>query len=248
MKTAVIITGEMRSFDRCLPTLRHHVLRHFDDMAFFVATVADANASKANLLREIFPAAQVEVTACLEQPDCVAEMKAAGVKFPKEWEPGKILTHEPYAISVHPQAILRQLWQNREGWRLFREKANMGDFVRVIRVRPDLYWHHFNAGSGIWWMQDAGVHSPWWGKFGGINDRFAIMETPAAQEYFETYSNVPQLVTAGCPIHPESLIAAATRSYRHSPLDAWFSTMRENGEMRAPEATTHELASICFPR
>jgi len=245
MKTAVIITGHMRSFEACLPTLRHHVLRHFENIAFFVATVADANAVKAQQLRAMFPESQVEVTACLEQPDCVAEMKAAGVQFPKEWEPGRILTFEPYAISVHPQAILRQLWQNREGWRLFEETAKE-EFDVVIRVRPDLYWHHFNLPQRLEILAHGEALIPWWGRFGGVNDRFAILNREAASAYFNTYTNVPQLLNAGCPLHPESLIFRALDAHEIQPVDAWFSTRRENGEMRPPEWQHQELASLHF--
>lgn len=242
MKTAVIITGEMRTFDACLPTLHFHVLSNIrGPVDFFVATVADRNALKVNLLKAKYPDSRIEVSSVLEQPDCVSDLRKRGVALPDSWVKGRFYTHEPYAISVHPQAVARQLWQLQEGWKLFTEKAAVADYGQVIRVRPDLYWHRFDRRA---LNIQAGVGSPWWGQFGGINDRFAILTPAAAADYFQTFDRIPALWTAGCPFHPESLVAKSVSEHPDALIGADFSTLRENGEMRPPEISAGDYANL----
>jgi hypothetical protein len=243
MKTAIIITGAMRTFDRCLPALHWHVFRHYPDADFFVSTVMDADADSAELLYKKYPEAKVEIEAVPAQPDCVADLMAKGVLFPAKWTPGQTYTHEPYAISVEPQAVVRQLWQLERGYKLLGAKG--GAYQCVIRCRPDLWFHSFTPPP-VGAMES---NVPWWGKFGGCNDRFAVMGHAAAAQYFTAYSAIPDLVAAGCPIHPESLVkAAASRAgcYTRPTLCAEFSTLRKNGETRPPEISTIDLAHLAL--
>lgn len=246
MKTAIIITGHMRTFERCLPTMHWHVFRHFPSADFFVSTIEDADAIKAGLLRVRYPQAHVEIETVKEQPDCVAELRGAGVTLPTEWQPGRSYMHEPFAITSHPQAVLRQLWQLRQGWELFCNTAALDDYSLIIRCRPDLWFHSFTQPllggfrSGDW------CWSPWWGRFGGMNDRFAVVEAGAAPAYFGTYSKIKEMMTEGCPLHPESLLANALArgNVVNQTLFAEFSTLRANGQMRAPEISSIDLARL----
>lgn len=239
MKTAILISGHMRSFERCLPTLHWHVFRHYPDADFFVSTIKDADSDKAKLLNARYPSSRVSIDVVDEQPDCVAEMRAKGVELPKEWTPGAHYMHEPYAISVRPQAVLRQLWQMERVWKMADESGE--GYSVFIRCRPDLYFHSYEDVFGI---EDETALLPWWGKFGGVNDRFACLGVKAARAYFTTYSQIPGLMADGCPLHPESLVRASldeAKAYR-LPLKAEFSTLRANGEMRHPEISMIDLA------
>jgi hypothetical protein len=278
MKTAVLLSGHMRSFERCLPTLHWHVFRHLGEVDFFVSTVADADAPKAELLRAKYPKSRVEIDVVPEQPDCVAEMRSKGVSLPDRWQPppghpkhGEVrrkdidyfYTHEPYAISVHPQAVLRQLWQLEQVWKLLCREKHFIEYDAIVRCRPDLWFHSFaipdfgcrihqQGGEDFELPSRApktnGAYVPWWGQFGGVNDRFALMGPVAAASYFQTYSSIKMRTEMGCPIHPESLIAAALSDHVVRPMLADFSTLRSNGEMRAPEITSSDLAHLALTR
>lgn len=266
MRTAILYSGHLRTFDKCLQTQHWHVVRHFPGADFFVSTVQDEDANKAELLRVKYPSAKVVIDAVKEQPDCVADMRAKGVDLPKEWTQGRPYTFEPYAISVHPQAVLRQLWQLRECWRVFTENANPNHYDVIIRCRPDLWFHSMKVPDyGARHHQQAGesfdipregpcsrdAYVPYWGQFGGVNDRFAVMGREAAEAYFMCYERAHLLMTQyGCPLHPESLVAAALSTFRMyvRPLFAEFSTLRANGEMRGPEITAVDLARLMDPR
>lgn len=246
MKTAIIVTGHMRSFDKCLPALHWHIARHFPCADWFVATIDDANAHKAELLRAKYPKSEIHIEAVKEQPDCVAEKRAEGCDLPTTWNRGEPYTHEPYPISVHPQAVLRQLWQLEQGWNLYKSTEAHADCI--IRVRPDLYFHQADIPALGFPVLAWRAATPWWGRFGGINDRFAVLGVDAAQSYFTAYSRIKYLLSEGCPLHPESILRAALEADAcsiHDNLDVEFSTLRENGQMRAPEISSSDLAHAC---
>jgi hypothetical protein len=250
MKTAVIYTGAMRSFDRCLATHHWHFLRHLDAPDFFVSTYRDGTEGQAELLRAKYPHARIEIEIIDQQPDCVAEMRAAGVDLPTEWKPGQFYTHEPYQITAHPQAVLRQLWQLQQGWELMQRTTQLSDYRLIVRCRPDLYFHEMQfSGTNALIEPDDRSHLPWWGRFGGCNDRFAILGSSAAKRYFHAYAKTPELWRAGCSLHPESLIAASLAPHRITDtLRAEFSTMRPDGTMRAPEISTSDIAHLAALR
>lgn len=243
MKTVFILTGHMRSFEKCLPTLHWHIARHFPEAAWFVSTIDDANAHKAELLKAKYPSALVCIDAVKEQPDCVAEKRAEGCDLPASWSRGEPYTFEPYPISVHPQAVLRQLWQLEQGWKLYQAAGLDADCV--IRVRPDLYFHSAELREACDDVPAWRAFTPWWGRFGGINDRFAVLGKQAAHSYFTAYSRLRYLMAEGCPLHPESLLRAALdldACLINDLLPVEFSTLRENGQMRAPEVAHGDLA------
>lgn len=230
MTSAIIITGEIRTLDKCLPNLWWFCFRYFPDAHVFVSTVKDGNSHKAALLRKYFQNVTIEEVDA--QPD-----------FPdlKPWTPGQFYSHEPYAISVTPAAVLRQLWQLEKGWQLYLQSGIEAEVV--IRCRPDLWFHDFDSGTE--WLNpfptDAFV--PNWGAFGGIPDRFAILGRTAAESYFTTFSHHSRLMNIGCPLHPESLVKAALDSggCKIIPSKFIFSTLRMDGTMRPPEIVASDF-------
>lgn len=244
MKTAVIITGAMRSFERCLPNLDWFVFRHFPDAKFYVATHDDEDAIKAALLGPRLHRMEKFV-----QPEMIAPEGC-----PPHWVQGQPYMHEPYAISVPPAHVLGQLWINEQGWKLYKDTGEPADLV--IRCRPDLWFHSFEMPHGIEYCRKNGTgeqiaFTPWWGRFGGCNDRFAILGSVSAEAYFTAYSNTPKLIKGGAPLHPESLVYASMKQAGISVCDdmlAEFSTLRKTGEMRAPEITGIDIAHLSTKR
>lgn len=225
----------MRSFDRCLPNQAWMVFRHFGELSFFVSTYKDDTEHKSELLRQRYPNSQVEIEVVDKQPV---------FEFDHDWIPGQCYTHEPYSISVSPQAVMAQLWQLEQGYRLFLSKTSEDKMPDcIIRCRPDLWFHSFRMFAI---PQDHHCYTPWWGRFGsGVNDRFAVMGKEAAYHYFYTFNHSKSLIERGCPLHPESLVGASMEKgeiYFSTNLKAEFSTLRENGEMRFPEISSIDIA------
>jgi hypothetical protein len=233
MSTAVIISGQMRTFAQCYPTQRWQIFRHYDpDIHFFVSCVDDAQASSAELLREHYQNVHIER---YTDPVLSVIPDSAGI-------------HAPYANAASHQKLLLQHWANKRAWDFFLDLAQesfKGVFDHnIIRIRPDQYIHRFQK------PQDPGVfqcYCPWWGKFGGVNDRLAIMGFEAGRYYFDTWSNIDKLLAEGCPFHPETLVMESMRLGGveiRSRLMTSFSTMRLNGQQRWPEITTEDLAEL----
>jgi hypothetical protein len=93
------------------------------------------------------------------------------------------------------------------------------------------------------------VFAPWWGKFGGINDRLAVMGPEAAETYFSLYSGIDGLLKHGCPFHPETMLAGWLQMCGvtvENTLMATFSTDRMDGSRRwaQQEQIMDDLAEI----
>ncbi len=245
MKTAVLYTGHMRTFAHCLPTQKWQVLRHYaPDLTFYVSTIKDEDAESWRLLEKHFPGCPVYVEVVPEQPHIPLP---AGLPPESSWREGACFTWEPFAISVPPQAVLRQLWQLNETWKLYRRSGEFGHSM-FIRMRPDSWMQGYQHPEDSGW--DAqGAFTPWWGRFGGINDRMAILGPVAAEAYFTTFARLPELIAAGCPLHPESLVCASLTAAGCPPshkLRAEFSTLRKNGECRSPEISPIDFVHACM--
>lgn len=274
MKTLVLIAAHMRTFSRCLPTQHWHVLRHLPDPTFVVFTVKDRDAESAQELRKLYPKARIEIGAVESQPELPIPVPPTAA----DWTVGRMYSHEPYAISVHPQAVLRQLWQLEQGAKWAASIGiNLEDFDLHLRLRPDSWFRdvimprrlrkesHFQITPARsdevrlgGFKLDPAIRpdeclTPWWGRFGGINDRLALMGPRAAAAYYGTYSRIPELVAAGCPLHPESLVRASLEAagcYVDDTLWAMFSKLfpldhpdaRLRGTFRDPEILTEDLA------
>jgi len=234
MKTAIVLAGHMRSFDKCLPAMMHHVFRHFPGAEFFVTTEPDEDAWKVDLLKGALPKSRVEVD-LTPQPDLQPVLD--GLPIPKDFTLGERFMHEPYFISVPPLAVLGQLWRL---WQVLG-MLKFARYQRVVRLRPDLFFHSYTH------REEVATLVPWWGRFGGINDRFAILLPGAAEAYFSTYGNIRGLLEDWCPFHPESLIVMSMEKQHctaHPYLMADFSTMRTDGTMRGPEISASDYAGL----
>jgi hypothetical protein len=248
MSTAILISGQLRTFAKCWPTQRWHVLRHFADPHFFVCVQhqEDAHQHLAPLFAE-YGSDRVH-TEFRTDPDLSAHLTP---------ELTVAYHRAPYANAAPAHQLLLQHWYQREVWRFFSRLAEDTDhapadslcrkkFDTIIRLRGDLWFHSFDISeSAIRNLQSAICLTPWWGRFGGINDRFAVMGPEAARYYFTVWDHIPELLAAGCPFHPESLVRANLERGAvdiHETLRTEFSTLRLNGEQRWPEITSVDLA------
>jgi hypothetical protein len=218
MKASIIISGQMRTFATCVHTLRWHVFRHYPGADFFISTVKDADVESWKELRKLYPEAKITLDIVDKQPE-----------LPEPHEPVRF---EPYERSVSVQAVLKQLWQLERGWNLMEQSGVIYD--TILRVRPDSFFHSFMPPCHT---QPQWAHVPWWGRFGGVNDRFAVLGRDAAPAYFKTHNKIADHMAAGCPLHPESLVAASLSLggfVTDDTLRAEFSTLK-HGENRPPE-------------
>lgn len=238
MSTAILLSGQLRTFARCYPTQRWHVLRHFADphFFFFVQSQPDALALLAPVIAD-YGADHVHIEQFIPpdlKDDLTPTLTAA-------------YHHAPYSNSVPAHALLIQHWAQSKVWEHFKAvgaKPPLDKFTTLIRLRPDLFFHSFEC-FGADDLHPEEVLTPWWGRFGGLNDRFAIMGPEAARAYFDVHPKIPELLALGCPFHPETLLAARLEMSSISvsqTLRAEFSTLRTDGTSRPPEISPIDLA------
>jgi len=233
MNTAVIISGQMRTFSKCYASQKWMVYRHYEpNIHFFVSCKNDEDAASHEMIEHDYDNVHVER---YEDPhDLLCPIEHCG-------------RHAPYANANNHRNLMLQHWGNKKACQFFYDHKSC-NFDVIIRMRPDNFFHRFTPKLPCLADLEYGnwAFVPWWGKFGGINDRLAIMGSKCVVPYFRLYDEIFELLENGCPFHPESLLAAILSKYRvnvRSDLMAHFSTMRRDG-LRWPEVTTEDVAEL----
>jgi hypothetical protein len=224
MKTAVIISGHVRSFQWVLGNQLEKLFSRVPEPHFFISVIDDSFAKSIELLKQRFSHVTIEYIP--GQPDCVGPVGKSLL--------GENARHEDidaalkqaalrgtYRLAPHanPQTVFGSLWHQQRAFRMAREKFDV-----YIRHRPDLYFVHLDVPA----PKSNECFVPWWSSWGGINDRFAIMGQEAATAYFSQFDHLADLLRSGVPLHPESLSGAAMKAGRVSirPLNVDFSAVR----------------------
>ena len=234
MKTAVLISGQLRTFRKCYPTQKWQIFRHYEpDIHFFASICNDAQADDIQLLRRDYESVHYEI---IDDPDDLPDI------------PTEKGAHAPYANAASHYKLMLQHWGNKKVWDFFASSAAIESFDVIIRIRPDLWIHRFIPPDfqriGLLGNQ---VYSPWWGKFGGINDRLAIMGSEAAATYFNLYDGIEGLLKQGCPFHPETLLNEWLQMCGvvvETNLMTEFSTERMDGSRRWAEIQMSDVAEL----
>jgi hypothetical protein len=238
MSTAILYSGQLRTFAQCYPTQRWHVLRHVIDPHFFFTIQAQPDALQilAPLIAD-YGASRVHLQQ-LTDPDLTADLTP---------QLSAAYHQAPYANAAPAHQLLLQHWYQAQVWENFCGHSETLSLTidTIIRLRPDLWFHSFESERATTVWADE-VLTPWWGRFGGLNDRFAIMGPAAARAYFDIYAKIPELLGSyQCPFHPETLLAARleiAQVHVTQTLRAEFSTLRANGQARPPEISSIDLA------
>lgn len=249
MKTAVIYSGQARTFGEVFPNQYDKVLRLLPSPEFFVSVADDAQAPAMTRLWECFPKASVHIEH-VKQP-----------QLPEPPPDPKWL--QMYPPSATPQAILRQLWSLNRAWEFFQATAkglcvevetHGGSYSKevkfdiIVRLRPDLAFFRFE--EPIQWDRCSGWHdwscyTPWWSRWGGVNDRMALLGQEAAKHYFTTFTKIERLRAAGCPLHPETLVDRSLRDGGIQPshtLATEFRAIRLDGSVTPVDPTVIDIA------
>lgn len=267
-RTAVIITGQPRTFAHCWKTQREAVFRKLDDPHFFISFArsptqeADETDGALCALARQYPGRVHWEN--VEQPAMPEELRA---RFEAE------SFHAPWYRSVPVEAIWKQFWHLGRGWEMFNEIIGKDDwpasFTRFVRIRPDLHFHNWTKPREVLrgettdekmtrWLLDPmpseqfrtanGVYAPWWGSWGGCPDRFAyIVGGDAACAYFNVFNHIKHLLNLGCAYHPETMLARALELAGvpvHQTMDAEFMTIRVKGDSRPHDKASYSNRDI----
>jgi hypothetical protein len=172
-KVAVCISGQYRSFDKCLPSIFNNlILTNKEYELKFFTSFAKENGKTINIPLEFF---NVSSTIKIEEDCVLPDLSYQKLKYKKE---GFILNDEK-----DPILIFRQLKQFQSVFNLIKEyeKDNNMTFDYVVRLRPDLELKTIFK----WELSDESIQVPLEDSFGGYNDRFAV----GPRNLIEVYMN-----------------------------------------------------------
>lgn len=223
MSTAVLISGQARTFSHCFANQLWNVYRKLDDPYFFVSVADDENAASMDQLLTKYGKGRVFLER-IAQPE-----------LPEKPEYELAQRHSGWKPSVPTQAILRQAWHLARVWELMEmtsAKTALPSFKEFVRIRPDLHFHNCELPR---FPYSGAVYTPFWGSWGGIPDRFAFMTGSAtAEQYFNYFHKINEFVAEGCPFHPETMLAYALERAGIAVLqtiNCEFSTIRTKEEL-----------------
>lgn len=245
MSTAVLISGQARTFDVCFKSQRWAVYRKLHDPHFFVSIQDDAQAGMMDRLTDEYGADRVFIER-VKQPELTDEQRRIFEEASKNGV--------AWGIAGKVDGIYKQLWNMARVWDFMVKICGdetgpvyPGSFKRFIRIRPDLYFHNFTPPEMPPGMRDV-VTVPWWGSWGGIPDRFAVIDGYGpAFAYFTTFHRIADLITAGCPFHPETMLGYnLEREAVHVEqlLDAEFTTIRMPGDSRPHDKAVYSNRDV----
>lgn len=234
-KTAILISGQCRTLDVCFKSLKSQVLDFFPEADVFISAAMDNDTGSIIAFDEL-PEGK-KFAEVIDQPTLDEK------SYLSRSIGGEYCIGEGPQDTTAVQRILRQAWNLR---RVFDMARDHGDYERFIRVRMDQWFHVGCKGTPELQGQYALV--PWWGSFGGVNDRFAIMDAVTTDSYC-WFPYLDDFLDDGCRFHPETLTAWAIRAsgtpiYHHPIVSATIKRQGQKLMVRPPEFLPNEYVNI----
>jgi len=213
VKTAVLVSGQMRSLDLCITSIQKHLLSKIGDYDIIAHVADDEDAWKVKLL---------------EPRKCVV------VAQPLLDEKNYI--HRTGRGVIGVQQVLRMFW-SMEAANTLRKTAESERGVPydwVVRLRPDTQF--FSDIEDLSACDPATVYIPTFCNYWGYQDRFAFGGPAAMDAYHEKLSLLDTFVDQSGIYHPETILKwvldrAGTPVRR---TDIMFDTLRKNGQRIRP--------------
>ncbi len=206
MSTAVLISGQMRSAERCVQP----ILQAFPGADFYIHAVQDEDASKASL----FGPAVVKVEA---QPVFV-ERVAYHTQSAR------------YVVGVMP--VLAQLWGLEKVWELFEAESGSRKYDWIVRCRSDILIKTPPEPES---QYRGDLMIPRFSNYWGLNDRFAIMRAKFGKQYFDRRRHLDDYIEKGNIFHPETFLGWTMRDVVTVRTQTIFPTLRKNGFQCQPD-------------
>lgn len=210
MKTAILVSGQMRTADVCSGNQYLRVKRHCGDVGLYLHAADDEDAHKT----KIYSALRVVVE---KQPQMDE----------KNYQ-------EKMGLGCYGvQVVLRQLWAMQRVWRIM--EASDIQFDWVVRLRPDCWFH--NDLEDLAECDPACLYVPTFHNFFGLNDRFAFGGYEVMKVYMNRLDNMDEYIAAGGIFHPESHLkwTMERAGIKVKRTQILFDLVRKTGEHVKPQ-------------
>lgn len=219
---AILVSGQVRTLAQVFPTIRWHLLRRFLRVHVFASLVDEPGAAEAlELFRPHVERLEFELVKEQNEPlPAVLEKWARNESFAS------------FRNTVTVASFARWFWHVARAWEFYESFKDESHRV-FFKLRTDCFFHRFQLPPHL---DGPAVLVPWWGGYGGINDRLALITgRETARTYFTAYDRIDAAIEAGCPCHPESLLAGTLELERVAIfriLEAEFTTLRTAADGR----------------
>lgn len=263
MKVAAIYAGQTRSFKNVWANHVFHLFRKFEDVSVFCSVADDAEADDMRILSREYPGLSRFEFEKVVQPDipdpaprCSHHSGYPPASTPlgihrqlwalnRGWEflceKAKPADFDLF-IRVRPDSVFYRVEFVPERhfvstWVPNPEPKPIGDFTQFIGWEPTL------PGPRI--TPTTLCLTPYWSRWGGINDRFALLGRNAAKVYFTCYQRRQALWDSWCPLHPETMMMQNLRMNGIEPddtLQAEFGTLRLDGKLVGMDVSAPDMA------
>jgi hypothetical protein len=205
MKIAVLISGQMRTANVCVQSIRNI----YPNANFIVHAVADKNSDKAFLFK---PAVTV-----IEPQYEMPERREYSIQIGR---------------GCHGvQRVLKQLWGLKRVWEIFEQSGISADFI--VRCRPDLLFSR-NPENIDNNTNSPGIYIPKFANWCGLNDRFAYGDVNSMKTYFLRLNYLDVYIDQQGIFHPETFLEWSVREYPIYRTNAVFASLREDGSRDEP--------------
>lgn len=228
MKVALLFSGHLRSFQKCLPFMQENLLNTLEPDCFMftwtqmgINKFIDVHLTTSN----IYP--------MLGLINSVLKPKAM------ESQKQQVLNADRYKAKLidkrSPSGVLTMFYSIFKANEIFKKycKDNNCEYDVVIRLRPDLKFKSPITKEHLSVINDNNsIYIPSFGNYSGINDQFAIGTPEAMDKYSKTFINFDRL-TNQTEFLPESLLKQNCINERLEINQVDFikySILRVNGE------------------
>jgi hypothetical protein len=236
MKTALIYCGAARTISQTYENHAWH-LRHFPSPDIFVSVCDDPQADDMLLLKEAMPHAGWHMEKVVQPPvDLPVEKTLFHSGYPRSTSPEGVLKQLwawnrawEFFCSVAKPEDYDVFVRIRPDTAFLRLEVNLQRHIRTVFApnplpAPDLkdleaYINHREELPVGTTFTEGTCLTPWWSRWGGCNDRFAILGRLAAKAYFTTWQKWPGLRDQGAPCHPEQLLKLSMEMDGITPND-----------------------------
>lgn len=234
MRFALCFSGQMRSLDQCVTSIRHHLIE----------PLAAGGANEVDVF--VHAAADEDADTALRLDPRILHI-----------EPQPTFDEKLYALRIGRgcvgiQSVLRQLWSIQKSNELKRRYATSRGFRYdcAMRVRPDTEFAQGPLEALRFTPGTRGVWIPKFSNWYGLNDRFAWGSDLEMDLYSNRFDALDHYLAAGGVFHPESFLFW-TLAVRRVPIfrsDVAFYTLRKNGDRIVPDFhSEYREALPCFP-
>lgn len=201
VKTALCISGHLRTFEENYKTVHDHILSKLD-CDVFIHTWDILGLSYRHTDSHLHT---IETSALVDKINQLYKPKKLVIEKSRQFDVKPIMLQR--ALDHRDWSGILSMYYKIEACNNIKreyEEENNFKYDCVIRFRGDLWVEQDIPIDGF--MNLNYLYLPLYGNFGGACDQFAFGNSSVMDKYSSLYSNIESYLYAGAPFHPEKIL------------------------------------------